>query len=161
MKFSIIKSLVAAGLGLLLSASAGAQAQSIHQLVGSDPLGSWGGPRWVRMLDTIEATPEQRERIRQIESRLMQDTQPARLAHRQLMADNLRRLACPEVDGVGIEANRQAMMQHHERISQSMARAMVEIAQTLTPEQRAQWSQFLTQAPARKGRKRADSDAAR
>ena len=45
----------------------------------------------------------------------------------------------PEVDAVAAEALRQQMLAQHDRRSQRMMQAMLELSQVLTPEQRQQW----------------------
>lgn len=119
---------------------------------GPGPGGLWAPKRMARMLDGINATPEQRQQIGQITQSLMPELKSMRQAQRALMEKNLALLSAPVIDEAQIEQNRQQMLAQHAQLSQRMSAAFIQMAKVLTPEQRTQLAQHMKDRMARQGR---------
>ncbi len=132
---------------VLLAFSAPAMAQP-HD--GPDPGGMWSPKRMARMLDGVNATPEQRQQIGQIAQSLLPDLKSLHQAHRALMEKNLALLSAPVIDEAQIEQNRQQMLAQHEQLSKRMSAAFIEMAKVLTPEQRTRLAQQMKDRMARR-----------
>ncbi len=108
-----------------------------------------GGDRGVwmseRMLDHLQATPEQKTRIREILSAARKDLQSQRADGRSLRDQGMRLFAQPEIDAKAIEELRAQAMARRDAASKRMTQAMVEASQVLTPAQRQQLAQHLAQ----------------
>ena len=89
-----------------------------------------------RMLDSVNATADQRAQIKQIAERAQADMLAQREAHRGLREQMAKLFAAPTVDANAVEALRQQMLQQHDAQSRRMTQAMVEASRVLTPEQR-------------------------
>jgi protein CpxP len=119
--------------------------------------GGWqGGGRWCRgaaspeaqreraefatdwVLNKVNATDEQRARIKAIVATTLQDLTPARDEHRQHREAFLVALTQPSVDRASLEDLRRAELQLAESASQRIVTALAEVADVLTPEQRAE-----------------------
>lgn len=123
--------------------------------------GMQGGMHGIsRMLEQVEATPEQRAQIEQITAAARADRAGEREAAQALRAQSLQLLAQPTVDAAALESLRQQMLAQHDRNSQRQMQLMLDVSQVLTPEQRQQWAEALQQrrdAMQRKhGRKQGD-----
>lgn len=113
--------------------------------------GGWHGPRgwdpaamqerlefatdW--MLSRVGATEAQRERVKTQVGEALRDLAPLRDQHRQHRRALLERLAQPTVDRAALEQLRQAELQLAEKASGRILQAVAEIAEVLTPDQRA------------------------
>jgi protein CpxP len=91
-----------------------------------------------RMLDSVNATAEQRTQIKQITARAAADMKGQRDAGRALREQGAKLFTQPTVDPVAAEALRQQMLQQHDQASRRMLQAMLDVAKVLTPEQRKQ-----------------------
>jgi protein CpxP len=91
-----------------------------------------------RMLDTVNASAEQRTQIKQIAERAAADMKAQREAGRGLREQAAKLFTQPTVDASAAEALRQQMLQQHDQASRRMLQAMLDIAKVLTPEQRKQ-----------------------
>lgn len=89
-----------------------------------------------RMLDRINATPEQRTQIRQIMDAARTDMQAQRQAQQGLRDQAMQLFAQPNVDARAAEALRQQMLAQHDQRSKRMMQAMIDASRVLTPEQR-------------------------
>lgn len=89
------------------------------------------------MLDGLNATDAQRSQIRQIATAAAADLKAQREARRALREKGIQLLAAPSVDAGAAEALRQQMLAQHDQASQRMLQAMLDVANVLTPEQRA------------------------
>ena len=89
-----------------------------------------------RMLDRVDASPEQRARIRRIMEAARTDLRASHEAGRGLRDQAAKLLAQPSVDAGAVETLRQQMVARHDAASKRMTQALVEAAQVLTPEQR-------------------------
>jgi protein CpxP len=89
------------------------------------------------MLDGLNATDVQRSQIRQIATAASADLKAQREARRALREKGIQILAAPSVDAGAAEALRQQMLAQHDQASKRMLQAMLDVANVLTPEQRA------------------------
>ncbi|MEO7245895.1 MAG: periplasmic heavy metal sensor [Rubrivivax sp.] len=102
-----------------------------------------------RMLDAVEATPEQRTQIQQITQAARTDMQAQREAS-QGLREQLRSLFTqPTVDANAVEALRQQMLAQHDQASQRMTQVMLEVSRVLTPAQREKIAERMQQHSAR------------
>jgi Spy/CpxP family protein refolding chaperone len=111
----------------------------------------WGGPGAMmggmlyRMLDRVNATPEQRTQVQQIMDRARSEMQAQHQAGRGLRDEALALFAQPNVDAGAAEALRLKMQAQHDAASKRMLQGMLDIAKVLTPEQRKQMAEFMKQ----------------
>jgi Spy/CpxP family protein refolding chaperone len=98
-----------------------------------------------RLLDSIDATPEQRTQIRALTEAAQRDLQPVREAGRQLRERATALFTQPTVDAREAEALRQQMLARHDATSQRMTQLMLDVSRVLTPEQRQRVAQRLAQ----------------
>lgn len=96
------------------------------------------GPMMDRMLDEIQATPDQREQLRKIADSAQADLKAPGDAARADHARMGELFAQPTLDPVAIEALRKQMLARHDQVSKRMNVAMLDAAKVLTPEQRQQ-----------------------
>ena len=98
-----------------------------------------------RMLDAVNATPEQRAQIKQIREAAVADLKAQRESGRGLHERAMELFKQPSVDANAAEALRQQMMTQHDQASRRMLQAMIEVSRVLTPEQRAQLADRMEQ----------------
>ena len=98
-----------------------------------------------RMLDSVNATPEQRAQIKQITEAAAADLKTQRESRRALHERAMDLFKQPTVDANAAEALRQQMLQQHDQASRRMMQAMLEVSRVLTPEQRAQLADRMAQ----------------
>lgn len=98
-----------------------------------------------RLLDRVNATPEQRTQIQQIMTRLRSEMQAEHDAGRGQRDEAMALFAQPNIDAAAAEALRQKMQARHDAASKRMLQGMLEIAKVLTPEQRKQMAEFSRQ----------------
>lgn len=91
-----------------------------------------------RMLDSVDATAEQRAQIKQIAERARTDLKAQHEANRANREQMMKLFTAPVVDANAVEAQRQQSLQQHDQASRRMTQAMVEASRVLTPEQRQQ-----------------------
>jgi len=103
------------------------------------------GRRVDRMLDGLNATEAQRAQIKQIAVAAAADIKAQHEASRALHEKGLQIFAAPKVDAAAAEALRQQMLARHDQVSKRMLQAMLEIANVLTPEQRARAGERMKQ----------------
>lgn len=136
-----------------LTAGAGA-----HAFAHGGPFGGMGGPRgWgmgagetdpaamqrraegmVRMwLADVDVSEAQQKRIAEIMSTTMRELAPLREKHREGRQQAIAALAKPQVDRNALEAIRAQQLALADQMSRRMTQSMVEVAEVLTPEQRA------------------------
>jgi periplasmic protein CpxP/Spy len=114
--------------------------------------GGHGGPgvgmfdgMMIRMLERVNATPEQRTQIQQIMRKQASEMGAQREAGRALRQQAMTLFAQPTVDAKAIEVLRQKQLAMHDVASQRMTAAMLEISGVLTPEQRKQMAEYMSQ----------------
>lgn len=123
-------------------------------------MGFMGGPRQMaRMLDVVEATPEQRQQIRGILDAARRDLQAQREGGKALRDQARRVFTQPNVDANAAEALRQQMMARHDQSSRRMMQAMLEVSRVLTPEQRQKLGQRMDRAREMMQRHRAERES--
>lgn len=137
---SIVSLLVAAG-GLT---SALASPGGRH---GPGPDGGmmWMGRGMDRMLESAGVSAAQRDQIRQITDAARADLKAQREAGANLHEQARALFTQPTVDANAAEALRQQMLAQHDRASQRMMQAMLEVSRVLTPEQRQQLAEHMKQ----------------
>lgn len=133
--------------GILVIASTGAAAPVFaqgHRGSGGDGADGpgmmifGGSPRHLeRMLDGLDATEAQRSQIRQIALAAASDFKSGRDAGRAFRERGLQIFTAPSVDAAAAESVRQQMTAQQDQASKRMLQAMLEVANVLTPEQRA------------------------
>lgn len=121
------------------------------------PGGMHGGPHMMgRMLDSVNATPEQRTQIRTIMQAAMTDMK-ALHANGAALRDQERQLfAQPNVDARAAETLRQQKLALHDQVSKRMLQAKLDAAKVLTPEQRKQMADRMAQRKQMAERHRAE-----
>jgi Spy/CpxP family protein refolding chaperone len=150
-----------AGLALAVVAAAAMAPAHAHGggMTGMSPIGHHaamgpGGPgggapmigrMLERMLDQVGATADQRTQIRAITDAAAADLRALQESGRTLRAESLQLFAQPNVDASAIEAQRQKMLQQHDQVSRRMTQAMLDVSRVLTPEQRAQWVERMSE----------------
>jgi Spy/CpxP family protein refolding chaperone len=91
-----------------------------------------------RMLDRVNATPEQRAQLKSIREAAMADLKGQRDSHAGLRDEAKKLFTQPNVDANAVEALRQKMLSQHDAASKRISQALVDASRVLTPEQRQQ-----------------------
>lgn len=128
---------------------------------GAHPGLPFAGPGFDRMLDDIQATPEQRQQIRAITDQARKDL---RALHEQGRAQHHGAMALwtsPKLDAAEAEKQRQQVLAHHDQVSKRVTQAMLDVGRVLTPEQRAQAAAQLKERHERMQDRRAQREQAR
>ena len=99
--------------------------------------------RW--MLADINATEAQQQRIADIVGATMKEMAPLREKHREARRSVMELLAKPNVDRTALEAIRAQEMQSADAMSKRFVQSLADIADVLTPEQRAQLAEKMQQ----------------
>jgi Spy/CpxP family protein refolding chaperone len=132
---------------MLMATMAVAMAAALSQTAWAGPHGGHdmhggmgmmgGGPRMAeRMLDSVNATAEQRAQVKQILQAAQADMQAQREAGRKLREQGQALFAQPTVDARAAEALRLQMLAQHDQASKRKMQVMLEVSRVLTPEQR-------------------------
>ncbi len=98
-----------------------------------------------RMLDRVNATPEQRAQIQKIMQTQATEMRAQHEAGRALRQESMALFAQPTVDAAAVEAQRQKQLALHDAASKRRTTAMLEISRVLTPEQRKQMADHMGQ----------------
>jgi Spy/CpxP family protein refolding chaperone len=98
-----------------------------------------------RMLDAVNATPEQRTQIRQITQAALTDLRAQREAGRGLRDRSMQLFTQPNVDANAAEQLRQQMLAQHDQASRRIMQAMLDVSRVLTPEQRTKLAERIKQ----------------
>lgn len=140
--------------GLVLAAGAAVSVQAMpgghgaHGAYGSGThsvAGGMFGGMLNRMLDRVDATPQQRTQIQQILQSNRDEMRAQRESSRELRQQAMALFAQPTVDAKALEDLRQKQMAQHDAASKRMTAAMLEISRVLTPEQRKQMTDYMQQ----------------
>jgi periplasmic protein CpxP/Spy len=107
--------------------------------------GSMFGGMLPRLLERVNATPEQRTQITQILDANANEMRAQHEAGRALRDEALTLFAQPTVDAKALEALRQKQLAQHDKASQRMTGVMLSISSVLTPDQRRQMAESLKQ----------------
>lgn len=98
-----------------------------------------------RMLDQVNATPEQRTQIKQILQAAAADMKSQHDSRQALHEQTMKLFTQPNVDANAVEALRQQMLAQHDRSSKRMMQAMLDASGVLTPEQRSKLADGMKQ----------------
>lgn len=98
-----------------------------------------------RMLDSVNATPEQRTEIKRIADAARADLKGQREQGRALHEQAAQLFTQPTVDANAAEQLRQQMMARHDQASRRMMQAMLDVSRVLTAEQRKQLGDRMAQ----------------
>lgn len=109
------------------------------------PGGGFMGGMLYRMLDRVNATPEQRTQIQQIVERNRDAMRAEHEAGRALRDEAMALFAQPTVDVAAIEALRVKQVARMDAASRQMTQALLDIGHVLTPEQRKQMADEMQQ----------------
>ena len=113
---------------------------------GGPGMGMMGNPRRMeRLLDSINASAEQRTQIRQIMQTAHADMKNQHQAGKALHEQNRALFAQPNVDARAVETNRQQLMAQHEAASKRMSQVMLDVSRVLSPDQRKQLSERMAE----------------
>ena len=111
----------------------------------------FGGPGMGRMLDEVQATPEQRAQIEKITEAARQDLRNQHEAGQALRAKSMALFTQPTVDAAAVEKLRQQMLAQHDTASKRTMQAMLAVSQVLTAEQRQLIAAKLAERQAERG----------
>jgi Spy/CpxP family protein refolding chaperone len=124
-------------------------------------MGGMHQPRHMdRLLDSVNATAEQRAQIKQITDAARADLNAQRDTGRKLHEQGQALFLQPNVDARAVEALRQQMLAQHDQASKRMTQAMLDVSKVLTPEQRKAMGERMAQRRSMMQRHRAERDAA-
>lgn len=99
--------------------------------------------RW--MLADINASEAQQTRIADIVAATMKEMAPLREKHREARQSVMELLAKPNVDRAALEAIRAQEIQAADAMSKRFVQSLADVAEVLTPEQRAQLADKMKQ----------------
>jgi protein CpxP len=99
-----------------------------------------GGRHFDHMLDEVNATPAQREQIKQIRDKAMTDGKAVMDEGGKLREQAIKLWGEPKLDPAAAEKLRLQMQAHHDKVSKQITQTMLDIGKVLTPEQRAKLS---------------------
>jgi len=113
---------------------------------GHGGMGGMGGPfmnmraEWGvnRMLDRIDATPEQKDKVTAIVKGAMADLEPLRSGRRAFHDDAARLMKADKVDRAELEKLRAQRISQADTASKRITQALADAADVLTPKQRAE-----------------------
>ncbi len=161
--------LLAGSAVLALPALAAGPESPMGMGMGPDHGGMMGGPGMhggmqpgqhiERMLNEVQATPEQRTQMRQIAQAAAADMKSQVEAGRALHQQMQQLLSQPTLDAAAIEAQRQRLSAHHDEVSKRMTQALLDGARVLTPEQRKLLADRMAQRRGMMERHRQERDA--
>lgn len=100
-----------------------------------------------RIADKVNATDEQKKKLNEIASRLNQDQTTRRTAMQSMRQKTIELLSANPIDTAAVEQVRASQIQFMDEQSKQMSQAMIEAAQVLTPEQRAQLANRMPMRP--------------
>lgn len=123
----------------------GKHAHHRHGRHGGGPGGILNPRRLDRLLDEVKATDAQRAQIRQISGAARDDLRKLHEGGSDLRGQSLALLTQPTIDTAAAEAVRQQMLAQHDAMSKRTLTAMLDMANVLTPEQRAQLGEKMKQ----------------
>lgn len=112
---------------------------------GGQGMGMMEGRMGERMLDSVNATAEQRAQIKQITERARTEMKAQHEAGRALREQGMKLFTQLTVDANAAEALRKQMMQQHDQASQRRMQTLIEVSRVLAPEQRKQLSDRMSQ----------------
>jgi Spy/CpxP family protein refolding chaperone len=130
-------------------------------MMGAPGVGGMAHPRQMeRMLDSVNATPEQRAQIKQIADAARVDLKALHDAGRTLREQGQALFVQPTVDARALETLRLQMLAQHDQASKRMTQALLDVSRVLTPEQRKALADRMAQRRTMMERHRAERGAA-
>ena len=125
----------------------------MHGMGGMGGMHGMGGPGMEmgiggRMLDLVNATPDQRTQIKAIMDAARSDIKAQHASGRALHQQMQTLLAQPTIDAVAAEGLRQQMLAMHGTASKRMLQAALDAANLLTPTQRKTLADAMTRRQA-------------
>ena len=112
-----------------------------------------------RMLDAVNASPEQRAQIKQITQAAQTDMRTQRDAGRKLHEQGQALFTQPAVDARAAEALRQQMLAQHDQASKRKLQTMLDVSRVLTPEQRKTLAERMAQRRSMMERHRSERES--
>jgi len=103
------------------------------------------------VLDIVQATDAQRTQIKSILDLAKQDLASTRTAEQALRKQTLTAYTAATIDPVAIEALRVQASANHDIVSKRMSKAMIDVANVLTADQRAKLATRLSKMQAARG----------
>lgn len=128
-----------------IALSAAASPHEGHGRHGGPGMGMMEGRMADRMLDSVNATAEQRAQIKQITERARAEAKAQHEAGRALREQGMKLFTQSSVDANAVEALRQQMLQQHDQASRRRMQTLLEVSRVLTPEQRKQLAERMEQ----------------
>jgi periplasmic protein CpxP/Spy len=104
-----------------------------------------------RMLSQVNASDEQKAKASTIAKAAAKEVAPLRAEHMKARKDVAAALAAPTIDKAAIETLRSQQIASADRVSKRMSAALIEIAEVLTPEQRAELAKKMQARGDRRG----------
>lgn len=127
---------------------------------GAGGRGMMGAPHHIeRMLDSVNATPEQRTQVNQIMQAAHTDMKAQHEAGRTLRQQSQALFAQPNVDARAAETLRQQMLTQHDQASKRKLQLMLDVSRVLTPEQRKTLGERMDKRRAMAERHRTERDS--
>jgi len=111
--------------------------------MGGGMMGMMAGRHLDRMLERVDATDEQRAKIRDISRSARNDVEKLTDVLQPLRKSAVDALAAPTVDRATVEGIRTRLSGVTDEISKRVTTAMLDVAQVLTPEQRAKMAEDM------------------
>ena len=123
--------------------------------------GPMGEKRIERLLEKVNATEEQKTKIKAIMDTARTDMEKLRDDTRTAVKETTALLSAETIDRAAIEAKRAERFAKMEQASKRMTAAMVDVADVLKPDQRKQVAEFLTRQMEHRGGKNRDGNRER
>lgn len=118
--------------------------------------GMHGGHGLQRMLDAVNATPEQRTRVKAILDAARNDMKSQHEQRKALRQQQMAVFAQPNIDARAAETLRQQAMAMHDAASKRQLQTRLDVANVLTAEQRKQLAERMAQRRAMMERHRTE-----
>jgi periplasmic protein CpxP/Spy len=159
-RLAALAAVAALAVGLALPATAMPGGHGHEGGPGGFGLPMLGGPGGIdKMLDSVNASAEQRTQIQQIAAAAATDMKAQQEAGRALRAQVQQLFTQPTLDARAAEALRQQMLAQQDQASKRMMQTVLDVSRVLTLEQRQQLAERASQRTAMMERHRAERGA--
>ncbi|MBM3525822.1 MAG: periplasmic heavy metal sensor [Alphaproteobacteria bacterium] len=98
-----------------------------------------------QMLRRVDATADQQDRVQAIVAGALKDLMPMREEGRTAREAGVKLVTAPTIDRDALERLRAGQISMHEQASRRMMKAVLDIAEVLTPEQRDKLAQAMAE----------------